>query len=168
MVLFLLARSRLGGTHYAMMEEENLRRFAFFRWLGAFGVERASPAGAAAATRYALARLEEPWARVWLFPQGALRPADLRPIRCERGAAWLAAAAGVRLVPVAVRYEFLGEQRPEAFVSFGEPVAVARGEDPTAALLTAEADRLREDVFADRLGDFDLVIAGRRSISEMF
>jgi chlorobactene lauroyltransferase len=155
MILFLLSRSRFGGRHYVMMEEENLRRYPFFRWLGAFGVNRAKQADVLAATRYALARLREPEARVWIFPQGELRPADARPIRCLRGADWLAAESGALLVPVAIRYEFLGEQRPEAFVSFGEAVAVARGTNPTEALLTAEADRLREDVFAGRLDGFE-------------
>jgi 1-acyl-sn-glycerol-3-phosphate acyltransferase len=166
MVLFLLSRSRFDGGHYAMMDEQNLSRYPFFRWLGAFGVERRTRAGVLAATRYALARLDEPGARVWLFPQGELRPADARPIRCEPGAAWLAARSGARLVPVAIRYEFLDEQRPEAFVSIGAPVAVAPGTDPTEALLTAEADRLREALFAGRLDGFDRVLVGRRSISD--
>jgi chlorobactene lauroyltransferase len=166
MILLLLSRRRFEGTHYVMMEEANLRRFAFFRWLGAFGVERTTREGVLAASRYALARLAEPGARVWLFPQGSLRPADARPIECERGAGWLAAMSGARIVPVAIRYEFLAEQRPEAFVSFGEPAAVEPGSDPTEALLTAEANRLRDDVLAGRLDGFDRVLSGRRSISD--
>jgi len=168
MILLVLSRSRFGGRHFVMMDEANLRRFFFFRWLGAFGVDRTTRSGVLAATRYALDRLREPHARVWLFPQGALRPADTRPLGCERGAGWLAAGAGVRLVPVAIRYEFLEEQRPEAFVSFGEPSVVERDDDPTERLLTAEADGLRDAVLAGRFEGFDRVVAGRRSISELF
>lgn len=168
MLLFVLSRSRFGGRHYVMMDEANLRRFFFFRWLGAFGIDRTTRAGVLAATRYALERLRTPGSRVWLFPQGTLRPADARPLGCDRGAGWLAAEAKVRLVPVALRYEFLAEQRPEAFVSFGDPAIVEPGDDTVEALLTAEADRLRDTVLAGRLDEFDRVIAGKPSISALF
>lgn len=168
-VLFHLSRRRFGGTHYVMQEEARLREFTFFRRLGAFGVDLSEPARALPSVRYALARLRAPGARLWVFPQGELRPADARPIRCRAGAEWLAARARARVVPVALRYEFLAAQRPEAFVSIGEPVALAPRE-PAALerLLTAEADRLRNDVLAGRLDGFDVVSRGRRSVSDAF
>lgn len=171
MVLFHLSRVRFSGVHYTMMEEPNLRRFGFFRWLGAFGVERESRAGVTASTRYALARLREPNARVWIFPQGLIAPADARPLGCDPGASWLASRARVPVVAVAIRYEFLEAQFPQAFVSFSEARLVearrSRGEaDPVEEMLTAEADALSEAVRERRFDAFDRVIEGRRSISD--
>jgi 1-acyl-sn-glycerol-3-phosphate acyltransferase len=171
MVLFHLSRVRFGGTHFTMMEEANLRRYGFFRRLGAFGVERTSRASTLASTRYALARLSEPGNRVWIFPQGRLAPADARPLACDPGAAWLAQRARVPAVAVAIRYEFLEAQFPQAFVSFSEPRMVDAprgGADQVCELLTAEADRLLQAVVARDLAGFDLVVRGRRSISELW
>jgi 1-acyl-sn-glycerol-3-phosphate acyltransferase len=168
-VLFHLSRTRFDGKHYTMMEEANLRRMRFFGRLGAFGVERTGGAETLATARYALARLAEPGARVWIFPQGRLAPADLRPLGCEPGAAWLAARARVPVVAVALRYEFLDAQFPQAFVSFGAPRMVeSLSPDPVDELLTAEADALRDAVASRDLSGFDLVVRGRGSISDVF
>jgi 1-acyl-sn-glycerol-3-phosphate acyltransferase len=172
MVLFHLSRVRFVGTHFTMMEEANLRRLGFFRRLGAFGIERGSRAETLASVRYALARLREPGARVWVFPQGRIVPADTRPLGCDPGAAWLAARARVPAVAVALRYEFLEEEYPQAFVSFSEPRLVdARAPDapdPIDAMLTAEADRLRDAILGRDFARFDLVVRGRRSIDRWY
>jgi 1-acyl-sn-glycerol-3-phosphate acyltransferase len=173
LVFFHLSRVRFVGKHYVMMEEANLRQFPFFGWLGAFSLDRRARGAALPSVRYALARLREPGARVWIFPQGALQPADFRPLRCEPGAGWLAARTETLAVPVALRYEFLESQRPEIFVSFGTPRTVLpvghpAGVDPVADMLTAEADRLRDDVYRAQLDGFDRILEGRRSVSDLF
>lgn len=173
MVLFHLSRIRFDGTHYTMMEAANLSRLRFFGRLGAFGVERASRAETLATMRYALARLREPGSRVWIFPQGRLAPADARPLDCDPGATWLAVRARALVVAVALRYEYLDAQHPQAFVSFSEPrlleaLPPSDAPDPVETMLTAEADRLSTAVAtSDRTG-YDLVMRGRRSISEIY
>ncbi len=171
MILFHLSRTRFGGKHFVMMEEANLRRLRFFRRIGAFGIERSSRADVVAAMRYGLARLREPGSRVWIFPQGELVLADDRPIVCHPGAAWLAARSRVPTVAVALRYEFLDEQFPQAFVRFSEPRLiewVRDGErDPIATMLEEQADRLRDAVTA-KPNDLDLVVRGRRSLDARF
>lgn len=162
MVLFHLSRSRFTGTHYTMMEEANMRRFGFFRRLGAFGVDRESRAGTLASMRYALARLAEPGARVWVFPQGRLAPSDARPIACDPGAEWLAARSRAPVVAVAIRYDFLEDEFPQAFVSFSEPRSLSGEPGEVARMLTDEADGLR-DAVAARDGSLELAARGRRS-----
>lgn len=171
-LLFHLSRRRFPGRHFTMMEEENLRRYGFFRRLGAFGIDRASKNGPLASLRYALKRLSEPASRVWIFPQGTISPVDRRPIDVDPGAAWLATRAGVPIFAVAIRYEFREDQLPEAFVSFSMPALIrverTDDEDPVRALLTSEADGLRDAVWSGRLDDFERVVSGRRSISDRF
>ena len=58
MLLFHLSRCRFGGRHETMMDESNLRRLGFFRWLGAFGIDRSSRSGQLASLRYARERLQ--------------------------------------------------------------------------------------------------------------
>lgn len=172
-LLFHLSRRRFPGRHFTMMEEANLRRYRFFRKIGAFGIDRTSTSGPLASLRFALARLSEPASRVWIFPQGAIAPVDRRPLEVDPGASWIATRARVPVVAVAIRYEFREDQLPEAFVSFSSP-SIVRTErlsddpDPVLELLTAEADGLRDAVWSGRLGDFDRVVSGRRSISELY
>lgn len=167
-VLFHLTRAWFprGAVHYAMMDESNLKKYPFFRWIGAFGVDRSSKSAGLASVRYTLARLREPRTRVVVFPQGRQYPADVRPLRCEAGATWVAARAGVRVVPIALRYDFLEDEYPEAFVSIGPAAHVesrrARdGVDPIEAMLTAEADGLRDAILRGEFQGFTKLVKGR-------
>lgn len=181
LVLFHLSRALWPpGRHYAMMDEANLRAMRFFRWIGAFGVDRSgtSVAGATASLRYSLELLAQPRARVVVFPQGRQQPMDTRPIAHEPGAAWLAERARATVVPIALRYEFCEERWPDLFVAIGEPRSMparprrarardggeagpATAPDPLAAAITELADALRDDVYAARLGAFTRVLRGR-------
>lgn len=159
------------GRHYAMMDEANLRAMRFFRWLGAFGVDRSGRAAGTASVRYALELLAQPRARVVVFPQGRQQPMDARPLACEPGAAWLAARAGAQVVPIALRYEFCEERWPDLFVAIGAPRALradrarrgasAERDDPLGAAIGELAEQLRDEVYAARLGAFTRLVRGR-------
>jgi hypothetical protein len=99
-----------------------------------------------------------------------MHPSDHRPLVFYGGAAQLARAVpGVRIMPAAVRCDFLGEQRPECFIALGEPEMVPDGtpvEALTAAMeerVTGILDRLREDILASRFGEFRILLAGGAS-----
>jgi 1-acyl-sn-glycerol-3-phosphate acyltransferase len=155
---------------YVMMEERQLRRYPFFRLLGAFSVVREDPRDAARALLYARSLLKTPGTVVWIFPQGVMHPSDHRPLAFFGGAAQLARAVpGVRIMPAAVRCDFLGEQRPECFIELGAPEAVPDNtsvEAMTAAMeerVTGILDRLRDDILASRLGEFRILLTGGAS-----
>ena len=121
----------VGTRPYVLMDDANLDRLPFFRNLGVLGAHELRKA----------TRLARAGDLVWVFPEGALCPpsglCDLKP-----GAAWLARAAGVPLVPVALRVVLRGQEFPEAFVRFGRPTTnLARD-------LNAELAALDEDVRA--------------------
>lgn len=159
---------------YGMMEHANLKRFGFFRRIGAFSVDRTSPGGVRASIDYAAGLLGQERAGVWIFPQGSILGNDARPLGFRPGFRALIARAGrARVVAVAFRYEFWQDERPEAFVRFGEPAWVSK-EDAKAAVatweaaLTAELDALRDDVVTQRADRFESLMVGRRSISDAY
>ena len=88
-----------------------------------------------------------------IFPQGEITPNDRRPLTMFSGMAHVAQrAGGATLWPVALRYEFRGEQRPEAFIRAG-PAHYAPADSDARALtaeagarLTAACDALRDEV----------------------
>ena len=110
--LVYLIASRLGRRWGAIMAAAQLERFPFFRQFGVLSEQE---------LRTALRRLER-GDLLFIFPEGELRPvggvARLRP-----GVAWLAARAGVPVVPLAMRVLLRGAQHPEAYLSLGAPLA---------------------------------------------
>ena len=169
---FLLTRERWNTETYLMMEERQLRRYRFFQWCGCFSVDREDPREALRSVAYAANVLHgHPGRSVWIFPQGEITPNDRRPLTTYSGTAHIALrAAPVRCVPVALRLEFFGEQRPEALVRIGPSHVVEGG---TARSLQADMDRrllqtvdeLRADALSGATQHYRTVLPGRASIN---
>ncbi|WP_461671298.1 lysophospholipid acyltransferase family protein, partial [Mycobacterium tuberculosis] len=86
-MLVFLAITRLSGyerEHYVMMDEKQLKKFRFFRRLGAFSVDKSSQRGILQSLRYAEEKLKAGH-NVWLFPQGDIRHLEARPLQFQSG-----------------------------------------------------------------------------------
>jgi chlorobactene lauroyltransferase len=176
-----LVERSLGLDTYLMMEEPQLRRYFFFAWAGCFSVDRQNTRSALQSLQYAARLLKEkPGRMVWLFPQGEIFPNDRRPLAFYNGASYLARmTAPVVLYPVATRIEYQAEQRPDLFISVGEPLRVD-AEDTRAAgflkantkqleqLVTSELDLLHADINSHNLDCFSCIMRGRSSINRIF
>jgi hypothetical protein len=172
---FLVSRT-LGLRFRILMEARHLARYRFFLSVGARPLRR-EPARAAWTDLTDAAAELTAGTGLWIFPQGERRPAGERPLRCERGAAQLARAyAGpLRICPVAFRYAFVGEQRPEAYVLVGEewlPGPADRGRsrrglmDTIAGRLERTVAGLDELVAGERLDAFAPLTPGRLSVNK--
>lgn len=126
LLILHLSEHVLRADGFAMMDAANLTRLPFFGLVGAFGVDRASPSDGASVLRYAAKLLDRPGRVVWVFPQGSERPSTERPLNFKPGSAELARLARCPTVPVGVRYEWRGAERPEAILSVGDPIAPER------------------------------------------
>ncbi|MFN4293207.1 MAG: lysophospholipid acyltransferase family protein [Thermoflexales bacterium] len=175
---------------YVIVEDIQLSRYGFFRWCGAFSVNRRDPRSAVESLNYAVSLLTAASRRgaapraLLIFPQGEIRANDVRPLTFYQGAGRIASKTAQQvgacaLYPIALRYEFIGEQKPDAFISVAQPFVV-RKEDGADALdprritarmeraLTEELDRLRDDVVAYRLASFTPLIQGAWSINRIW
>jgi len=174
----VLNRMVLGNRFQAfcMMDERELRRYRFFTWIGAFSVNRQDARSALSSVAYIgrllAARRERALA---IFPQGEIMPNDRRPLQLFSGMAHVAQrAGGATLWPVALRYEFRGQQRPEAFIRAG-PAHYAPATSDTRALtaeacvrLTAACDALRDDVIGGQLEGYHTLLRGRPGPDKIF
>lgn len=162
---------------YIMMEEPQLARYGFFRFCGAFGVDRHDPRAALHSVAYAADLLRQSSRRVvWIFPQGEIIPNDRRPLTTYRGAAHIAkrVAEGptpIRCIPMALRFEFRGEQRPEALIRLG-PAHLVAGQVDVKALhremderLGLEMDTLRADTISGAIDEYHTIFRGRPSVN---
>lgn len=172
----MVLRSRFDS--YLLMEERQLRAYRFFSWSGAFGINRHDPAEVQRAQLYAadlLADRRRARALV-VFPQGKIVPGDRRPLVLYPGIARIAALAGqpLTLIPVALRYEFLGHQRPHAFMRIGPSYQTTDMQAQRALLstmqerLTAACDALRDDVIGGNVQGYAPLLHGQLGIDQRF
>lgn len=171
---FLLTRE-LGRAAHLLMEAEHLARYRAFRYVGTLPMHRGRPRAAYRDLMHARVALR-PETVLWIFPQGARRPAGEPIAGCERGAAQLIRAAGgpVRLLPVAFRYPFLGEQLPEAFALVGEPLVLHPGEHAARRAVMAivetelrrTVERLDAALAGEEVARFRVLVDGKLSVNK--
>lgn len=140
---------------HALMEAEQIRRYPFFRHLGCFGPATSDITEARAVAAYAANILRSGKSPVlWICPQGALLPSHI-PLVFKSGLARIATAVpDALLVPIAFRYQFLKEQKPDCWVKIGEPVVRAEESIPqlTRRLethLQREMDALDDEILLE-------------------
>ena len=161
---------------FCMMDEHELRRFRFFTWSGAFSVNRQDARSALGSVAYISRLLAARRDRALvIFPQGAITPNDRRPLQIFSGLAHVAQrAGGATLWPVALRYEFRGQQRPEAFIRAGPAHYAPATSDARAltavalARLTVACDALRDEVIDEQLGEYRVLLRGRPGPDAIF
>jgi 1-acyl-sn-glycerol-3-phosphate acyltransferase len=108
---------------------EELNRFPLLRRGGAFNVNKKSPQASMQALKYSIDILEDLNNILYIFPQGIIKPPNYRPIEFQSGLAYIAEKAAkkygkVALLPIAVNYMFLRDNRPEVLVEFGDLIEV--------------------------------------------
>lgn len=138
-VLYALSHALVSHDIHLAMEERNLRRYPFFPWMGAFGLDLDNPG---VGLRYAVRLLRgAPGRLAWMFVQGRLAPAHV-PIEAKGGALWLAEKAGASVLPLVIRYEWLVESRPTILIRIGAALPATT----TAQELSAEMNRLFAEI----------------------
>lgn len=171
LIVFQIGRAcRL--DQYALMEEKQLRAYPLFRRIGAFSVVRERAREAAQSIDYAAGLLRGAQRALWIFPQGETLPNDTRPLKFFSGVAHIIKrAGGASAAPVALRYEFLDDFKPEAFARVGTVERFDVDENFNAKLitqalaekLTATLEQVRADVLHHRLEEYvEIVAPGRR------
>ncbi|KPN16045.1 glycerol acyltransferase [Bacillus australimaris] len=156
LIIFLLTEKASELDHYMMMEEKQLKQYAFFRKLGAFPVHKENLKSVKQALMTAKKNMQAGGA-VWLFPQGKIMHQDVRPLELEGGASFLVRQfEQVVVKPVTLHYTFNQFQKPTVSVVFGEEALVSggalRSKEVTymlSGLLETQLNAHQEQVIAD-------------------
>jgi 1-acyl-sn-glycerol-3-phosphate acyltransferase len=131
-----------------MMLEHKLREFPFFRRVGAYSMNQQSPKAIAETLHFTAFPHVSQNPLVAMFPQGELRPSGLRPLGYSRGVEWLLKKRSkpVAVLPLAMRCEFLGEEKPTVFLLCGRLRVVPPNAIQTAPELESEQGQLLDDL----------------------
>lgn len=166
LALWLAMRFLPGRIHFGPIEDGQMKRYGFFKWIGIFGVEKGTGSGARRFLRIAQGLLARPKAVLWLTPQGRFADVRERPVHFAPGLSHLAARIPqAHFVPLALEYGFGQERVPEIFARFGTPLsgsdlAVAMGSardglrdaDALNTRLEASMEALQDALKADVIG----------------
>lgn len=166
-LVFLEILRRINSENYVLMEEKQLRKLFFFRWLGAFSVVRENPRQAIKSINYAANLLSENSNRTLLiFPQGEILLNDVRPLRFYQGLARIIEKVQkCRVTPAALRFEFEGNFKPEIYAKIGEPEILQIDENYNVKNSTSDYERrltetlesLKRDVTARVTDGYDKI-----------
>jgi 1-acyl-sn-glycerol-3-phosphate acyltransferase len=160
-----------------LMLEENLRKYGFLRYAGAFGINRASVSSVRRVLQYSRSQLESGTPRaVLLFPSGEIISPFVRPIPLESGLASLVLMSHKAGIPVqvralAIRLEHGVEERPSAFIRLGAACEFSANSlsSLTAKFsqeLTVQADRLHQDLLDQNLEAYLPIMRGLPSVQQ--
>jgi len=136
-LLWFITR-KLDCDFRVLMDDGQLEKFNFFRHLGAI---------AASEIRVALRYLRQDDASVLvIFPEGGLSAAS-KLQKIEKGLDYFSEKANVPVVPLAIRTVLRGAQQPEAFLSFGKPIAFSdKLSEEYILSINALLDELENDI----------------------
>lgn len=138
-------RQGAGRPLYTVMLASQRRRFPWFRWMGAWALNRDGRLPFAgcfvSCTRSAAVGLTG-----WLFPAGRIRPSFARPLDFRPGVRLMVRAIHPGwIIPTAIHLEPLRHPAPTAFVVMGAPIDTACDPSPEAleTATTLLLDRLQ-------------------------
>lgn len=160
-----------------LMLEQNLKKYSFLRYAGAYGMNRSSVTGVRAALRYSVNQLESnlPTALL-LFPAGEIGSPFARPIPFESGLASLVLMCARNEVPVqfraiAMRLEHGLEARPNAVLRVGSASntqidSISSLTESFKTELTLQANRLHQDLLQNNLNAYIPILQGLPSAQQ--
>ncbi|MBA2495267.1 MAG: 1-acyl-sn-glycerol-3-phosphate acyltransferase [Acidobacteria bacterium] len=152
---------------FIMMEEKQLKNLFLFRKLGAFSVVRENPRKAVESINYTVNLLKKTDRTLWIFPQGEILPNDARPMKFYNGLSRIIEKISeVFVVPLAMRYEFLSEFKPQVFVKISSPELFKNSKDFESkkmteimkSRLTNVLDELKTDIISKNFSNFERII----------
>jgi 1-acyl-sn-glycerol-3-phosphate acyltransferase len=167
LIVYLLSHKMRHKAVYCMMEEKQLKHYRFFTWLGAFSVDLSSPLRSAASLRYAQRLLQKSDTAIWIFPQGRMCRQN-EPLEIKPGTDYLAQnAPHAFLVPVALRYDFFREDRPNVLIEIGQPFqAIESAEGRVAQECNDAFARATQAAQAQDLTGYEILFPPRLTINK--
>jgi hypothetical protein len=170
---YLITSNVLSRPIYLMMTEEQLQNYPFFSRVGAYSINlknRKRMLDSLDYTHKILMGYDRK--AVCIFPEGELKCYHVGSMEYKRGIQWIMQRLQreVNLVQMAIRIEFLEQQRPEVFIKLGD--AVVAGSDSFPGLDNLESrhaqllSSLENKIQSGQKGE--MLLHGKSSIHEAY
>ncbi len=161
LVFFYLNRTVWRHDIHMMMHEEGLKKHSYFRYLGAFSVNRQKPKDIVLSLQYAENLLKQ-GKSVVLFPQGDEFHLETRPLAFLAGAAYLMEnCPDVPVVPLSFYYSFGHQQKPELWIRQHAAIST----DKIAHLTRKEKTAFLEKLSTEQLDSLKKTVISEDSLA---
>ncbi|MEX2601456.1 MAG: lysophospholipid acyltransferase family protein [Balneolaceae bacterium] len=139
LIPLLLNRYLFRQRGRAVMEEKQMKRYRFFKWLGTFSINPADRNHTLRSLRYAAETLKRKNSALYLYPEGKILPFSDNKPDFQRGIAWLCRQCpDMDIVPVGIYIHTMRSGRPELHIWIGEPAGVVHGSSEQELIETLE------------------------------
>jgi 1-acyl-sn-glycerol-3-phosphate acyltransferase len=107
---------------YLMMLEDQLKRFWFFKKLGAYSINSASVSSLLTTAKYTKDLLKYPDNLAVIYPQGTIEPFEKRPLTIKKGLKLFIENMEneIVVVPAAFKIQYFNEKKPSVIARFGK------------------------------------------------
>ncbi len=134
------------------MELKQVKEIRFFKWIGAYSIDRDNPRSSMHTMQYTLDVLKTPKSSVYLYPQGKIESPH-SPIKSEGGLGWLAKNLpdNADLVPGSILMHTYKSDKPTLLISIGEPLSFDKSESRKS--ITASCENKLDNKFSQLVDD---------------
>lgn len=106
-----------------MMLAEQLKKYWFFKYVGAFSIDPNNPFAIKDSINYTRKLISEKDNALIIYPQGEIEPFDKRPLSIKKGISlMLKISNNINVIPAAFKITFSNEKLPAIFLRFGNPL----------------------------------------------
>lgn len=115
-------------TFHIMMLEEQLKRYWFFRYLGAYSIMQHKPKSIINTASYLKELSEKHGSLNVIYPQGAIEPYDKRPPIIKSGLKFFLRDLNESTIvlPVLFKIQYEDKMKPSVYCRFGQPVQASK------------------------------------------
>jgi 1-acyl-sn-glycerol-3-phosphate acyltransferase len=107
----------------AIMEDKQMKKYAFFSKIGAFSIDIKNPRSTLTSLRYALKSLDRDKACLFIYPEGKLTPVSQTEPVFKKGLSWLYKKSdNIDFVPIGIYMHTFRSAKPELYISIGSSV----------------------------------------------
>ena len=122
LLLFELEQRGYIPNLFVMVDEQGIKKFPIFQWIGAYSVNQQNPKHIIESIRYTKSLLQD-GKNICIFPQGKEWHLEQRPLYFQQGVAMIAKQVkDVPVVPITFYYTFRNERKAEVWIWIGKPI----------------------------------------------
>lgn len=108
-----------------MMEDKQMKRYRFFRKIGAFSVNSGNKRSSVRSLRYAIKSMMRENACLFIYPEGRIVPFTTEKPQFKDGLSWIISKLDeIKVVPVCIYISHEKSDKPELFLKSGKPVEI--------------------------------------------
>ncbi|WP_078553119.1 lysophospholipid acyltransferase family protein [Bacillus alkalicellulosilyticus] len=172
LICFHLSQTIIPYDCFAMMSEEGLQSYPFFKKLGGYSISLTSHKELRSSLDYTNKLLQQKKA-VWIFPQGEEQHLEKRPLTFQKGAAFIAKQLPeLQVVPVTFYYSFGHEPKPNLFITIGSAIDNWRKDNVRQVTaffeekVTGQLEVQRHSVIHEQTTDYSVLLNGFTSFAK--